>query len=66
MTPDFIRKEHFISWLFCEIINARNVGEITYSSWRSYFSFLQGVKSENSNLFKDFYNAVKMEKNKSG
>ena len=31
---------------------------------RSYFSFLQGVKSANNELFKDFYNEVKMEKNK--
>jgi len=44
----------------------RNDDEISYASWRSYFSFLQGVKSENSELFKDFFNAVKMEKNKSG
>ncbi len=31
---------------------------------RSYFSFLQGVKSANNELFKDFYNDLKMEKNK--
>ena len=29
----------------------------------SYFSFMRGVKSANSELFKDFYNETKMEKN---
>ena len=55
-----------LSGKFKEYYSIRNVDEISFTSWRSYFSFLQGVKSENSELFKDFYNAVKMEKNKSG
>ena len=42
----------------------RNVDQIKYTIWRSYFSFLQGVKSANNELFKDFYNEVKMGKNK--
>jgi len=42
----------------------RNDDEIKYTILRSYFSFLRGVKSANSTLFKDFYNEVKMEKNK--
>ena len=41
----------------------RNVDEITSTILRSYFSFLRGVKSANNELFKDFYNEVKMEKN---
>jgi len=56
--------------------------KISFARWRSYFYFLQGVKSENgtaltetiknyfergnSELFKEFYNVVKMKKNKSG
>jgi len=42
----------------------RNDDEIKSTILRSYFSFLRGVKSANSVLFKDFYNEVKMEKNK--
>jgi hypothetical protein len=44
-------------------ITLRNVDKITSTILRSYFSFLQGVKSANNELFKDFYNEVKMEKN---
>jgi len=43
----------------------RNVNKIKATIWRSYFSFFQGVKSENIRIFKDFYNAEKMKKNKS-
>jgi len=42
----------------------RNDDELKSTILRSYFSFLRGVKSTNSVLFKDFYNEVKMEKNK--
>ncbi len=37
--------------------------KIKYTILRSYFSFLLGLKSANRNLFKDFYNNAKMEKN---
>ena len=47
-----------------EKLKVRNVDEITSIILRSYFSFLWGVKSANNELFKDFYNEIKMEKNK--
>ncbi len=43
----------------------RNVDKIKYTKWRSYFSFMRGEKSANSELFKDFFNEAEMEKNKS-
>lgn len=42
----------------------RNVDKIKYTIFRSYFSFMRGEKSENSDLFKDFFNEAEMEKNK--
>ncbi len=42
----------------------RNVDEIKYTIWRSYFSFMRDEKSANSELFKDFFNEAEMEKNK--
>ena len=42
----------------------RNVDAIQPNILRSYFSFMQGVKSANSELFKDFYNEAEMKKNK--
>ena len=39
--------------------------QINFRIWRSYFSFFQGVKSANSDLFKVFHNAEKREENKS-
>jgi len=43
----------------------RNVNKIKSTVWRSYFSFFRGIKSANIEIFKDFYNVEKMEKNKS-
>jgi len=61
--PDSNNERSFRCFKF---INAalRNDDEIKSTILRSYFSFLRGVKSANSVLFKDFYNEVKMEKNK--
>ena len=42
-----------------------NVDKIIPMIWCSYFSFFQDVKSANTKVFKDFYYAEKMEKNKS-
>jgi hypothetical protein len=42
----------------------RNDDKISFARWRSYFSFMRGVKSANSKLFKDFYSEAEMEKNK--
>ena len=47
-----------------KIIQIRNVDCIKSTRGRGYFSFLQGSKSANSDLFKEFCNAVKKEKNK--
>jgi len=41
----------------------RNVDKIKYAKLDSCFSFMQGAKSANSELFKDFCNAAEMEKN---
>jgi hypothetical protein len=43
----------------------RNVNNIKSAIWRSCFSFFQGIKSANSELFKGFHNVEKMEKNQS-
>ncbi len=42
-----------------------DVDEINTTIWRSYFSFMRGAKSANSELFKDFWDEAEMEKNKS-
>jgi len=42
-----------------------DIGEINTTIWRSYFSFMRGTKSANSELFKDFWDEAEMEKNKS-
>ncbi len=41
----------------------RNVDKIKSTKLNSYFSFMQGAKSANSELFKDFCNEAEMEKN---
>ena len=41
----------------------RNDGEIKSTVLSRYFSFMQGAKSANSGLFKDFRNVAEMEKN---
>ena len=42
----------------------RDIDKISSAILRSYFSFLLGTKSANSDLFKDVCNDVKMKKNK--
>ncbi len=54
----------FFVLFLCVVISIRNVDKIKYTIWRSYFSFMQGEKSANSELFKDFFNEAEMEKNK--
>jgi len=45
------------------ILPFRNVDKIKHIKLNCYFSFMQGAKSANSNLFKDFCNETEMEKN---
>ena len=45
------------------ITELRNDGEKKSTVLSRYFSFMQGVKSANSILFKDFRNVAEMEKN---
>jgi hypothetical protein len=40
--------------------------KINATRWRSYFSFLRGVKSANRSLFKDFYNEMGKSKSDGG
>ena len=49
--------------IFYFFVFFRNVDKINSIIWRGYFSFFQGVKSANSELFKDFCNEAEMEKN---
>jgi len=58
------RSYTFIFVLFAHCCCIRNVGEINTTILRSYFSFLQRVKSANTVVFKDFYDEGKMKKNK--
>ena len=45
------------------MFNYRNYEEIKCIKLDSYFSFMRGAKSANSDLFKDFCNEAEMEKN---
>ncbi len=46
-------------------VSLSDVDEINTTIWRSYFSFMRGAKSANSELFKDFWDEAEMKKNKS-